>query len=1020
MKNPWDPATQSGSDLKLRVRPGELLDKSDLNIGTTEFCFDSGGIYDIQSVGRVYDRSKSVTAERKLRALVKIYDVWRESTQREFVCGRISTAGQADPGNPLRKRTGLSHEQRVGSVAVDEVVADEFTGKITSTNRGRPERKALTTLPEALAPKNMVLGHGGYTVTAALALGATSGFADYVPKHLNSSGAVKFGPGIQPAGFDGQIVLATNQFVTGADAASVNLPGQEDLYMFIGFTGGGAADFARGNPLPQWQEDEDEDNPGLRKQYFPLEFTSVVGIVDDKGFDVNPSYSEDGLVCIEGEGRGGDLRPDGLYLGVVGQELLDGSFEYLTAQNFKYLCSSKYSQNVTNSWLTEGTYCIWIKPNWHHGTVMPASLPINYDPWAAGFEEKNHAVRDNELQRGSHVLMRNYKIDKNRNNWGSIFQTNGATTRYTTNGVGYEAIGYVRDRFEHELFSGTVAVNQTGKTGNWSHYFRFDKAGDCFNSNTDLDSYIGMHPGDGQTKSNIGLQEFGGLHIGFEFDSDTDDWECWIPGMLYPNVRGAGAPPLLNPGRPYYQMCPFRWFFMGATWNYYADPSPVNIDSSIHYKEGGHTNYGHPRETEVWNITNVDGTSKAYESQKTQDVTSPDTKQPIEHLGLILHGRAFIDTMRTWNRQPVFAGSVVDIDGAYDLEDWAYEQYGTMYHCGRYPLQKPIVNDVWGINRAGGRRGMWGEENGGNMYQRQFSGTYATIDDIRIHGWKTAINEQTHRWPKTERERIGRYYLPVDPAYGAQSVLQQIANETEPSFTSQSLYDSETRQSYAFAPGEEDMQVEVCTVRWTVFTPFFCVDKVDSANWMQSNNDWRFHYDWYFRDPYGSSRFASTYRNWASPAQIRLFCKTGQGKLAQINSAAFHSDISNYGVASRVSSQRGCKVKVQARNRAGGLTWFPARKGLFYEYPEGGYEDIAVGCTEDGWQQILIDPVTKEHPKCLPRDVKYRVFFRLSMREYTGGLLNKTAVLLDTPVFDDITITYMRRPKVLEWRDVSE
>ncbi|MHC4252047.1 MAG: hypothetical protein ACYS9X_23255, partial [Planctomycetota bacterium] len=639
MKQRWDPDTQTGSDVKLRVRPGELLDKSDLNVGTTEFCFDSGGVYDIESVGRVYDRSKSVTAERRLRALVKVYDVWRESTQREFVCGEISRASQAIDADPLRKRQGLANQQLVGSVAVDKFGINAATG---NPETGPAERKALTTLPEALAPMDMVLGHDAYTVKPALALGATGGYGIYVPGHLDPSdpaAGLKPGPGVQPAGFDGQIVLATNQFVTGADAAVTNLVGQEDMYMFIGFTGGAAADYARGDPLPVVQEDEfilDANDPE-KGRFFPLDLVSVLGIVNDEKFDVRPQYKSG--VCIEGEGRGGDLRPDGMYLGVVGMELLDGSFEYKTAENFKYLCSSQYSDMATASWLTEGTYCLWIKPNWHHGTVMPASLPIDYDPFAAGFDETNHAAVDRDLQRGCHVMMRNYKIDKGRSYWDSPVQRTTNTTKYSTTGVAYEAIGYVRDRFEHELFNGTVPEKFRGggmASGNWSHYFRFDKAGDCFNSNTDLDSYIGFNAqtGDDLNGAQIGLQEFGGLHMGFEFNTDTNDWESWIPGMLSPTKGGGGGPPTMNAGHPYYQMCPFRWFFIGSTWNYYATASPViDLTSGTYYEEGGHTNYGHPREHEVWH-GNPDGTDKNYGAQRTQDGSG---RVPAEHLGLILH-----------------------------------------------------------------------------------------------------------------------------------------------------------------------------------------------------------------------------------------------------------------------------------------------------------------------------------------------------------------------------------------------
>jgi hypothetical protein len=48
----------------------------------------------------------------------------------------------------------------------------------------------------------------------------------------------------------------------------------------------------------------------------------------------------------------------------------------------------------------------------------------------------------------------------------------------------------------------------------------------------------------------------------------------------------------------------------------------------------------------------------------------------------------------------------------------------------------------------------------------------------------------------------------------------------------------------------------------------------------------------------------------------------------------------------------------------------------------------------------------------------YVVRFGFSREEYRAAIAD--AVLLDSPVIDDITITYLRRPKILAWRDVTE
>jgi len=393
-----------------------------------------------------------------------------------------------------------------------------------------------------------------------------------------------------------------------------------------------------------------------------------------------------------------------------------------------------------------------------------------------------------------------------------------------------------------------------------------------------------------------------------------------------------------------------------------------------------------------------------------------------DHLGLCLVARPFCDGMRTWNKQ-VFGGVNDEGEGnppnydnryhvrdknRYDLEDMAFEQYSNMLQRqdDQVTVLKPFSGYSFGINKKSQT----------NNYQAFYSGTYATVDEYKIHLSARNKNlERDYRWANKERNKTGRYYCPVDPTRPSAG---QISSESEPSFESQSMLQSERSQSYTIGVGEEDDEFEICSVRWTVFTPFYCVDK--GAYPTAGGDEWRFPFSSYFNSDNGDSRFESTHRDVASPAQIRLYHETGTGKFVSDDHGVIKGDILKYGVASRYSSQRGCKVKVQARNASGALAWFPESSGVFYEYPEGGYDDPVVGCTADGWQPVLLDlnSTTKRHPKCKPDDLKYKVFFRLSEEEYKQ--LAGEAALVDSPVFDDITIVCMRRPKVLEWRDVSE
>ncbi|MHC5056056.1 MAG: hypothetical protein ACYTKD_15220 [Planctomycetota bacterium] len=961
-------------DIKLRVRPGELLDKSDLNIGTTEFCFDSGGVYDIESIGRVYDRAKTVTAERRYRALVKVYDVWRESTQREFAMGHIA---------PARDAAGTRQ-------------AGQFTVDGTGGTDPRDFRKALCTYPEAIVPPGHVVGRD--TVQAKIAALAYD----------------KTNPVLQPAGYDGQILLAVNMYYESVTQ-------DVDLGFYHSFTGDVLADSSRGDPRPGESTDIFTANVAA----CPLDMVSLLGALNSKDCDLKPTVDANGDV-VEGEGKGGDLRPDGMHLGVVGKDLMDGSFDFEVRDNVNKV---------------QGAITMWIKPLWHHGTVACASLPVVYNPKRGDQRGSTVCIPDardfgpydapGPLPGDWHAKWKEY--------WRSPFQKYGSTEA-----IGKNARGYVRDRFEYELFNAVEAA-----LGQGANNFRLLKAGDRFCSIDDLDWW-----GTGGEES--GRAPFAGLEWQAEIKVDNN---TWVPGHLAAD------------GRPFYQISPFRWTFFGFTWDsgVAADGWPVpnawrwdttagrgeTGENTGHFPEVdqslgrySHRMYGQPQGmTTLLGDLKAGGSGHGRESGIVEDwgnEMSGDQDGNLDfvravpyghkkdrtahdHLGLCIVARPFSDGMRTWNKQVVGGvndegeGNPPNYDSRYhirdkdhyDLEDMAFEQYSTMLQ--RHDSQVTVLSQFKGYSFGVNKKSLM------NNYQAFYSGTYATVDEYKIHLSARNKNlERDYRWGHKERNKTGRYYFPVDPT---RPFPGQVGSEQEPSFESQDMLQSEQSQSYTFGIGEEEDELEICTVRWTVFTPFYCVDKGAPAS--AGTDEWRFPFDGYFDSDTGDSRFGSTYRDVASPAQIRLYHESGTGEFTQARFGAdatspVKKDIRDNGVASRYSSQRGCKVKVQARSAAGTLSWFPSTTGVFYEYPEGGYNDPTAGCTENGWQQVLLDPgsPTGEHPKCRPDDLKYKVFFRLSDMEYEQ--MRGDSALLDSPVFDDITIVCMRRPKVLEWRDVTE
>ncbi len=63
------------------------IDKFDLVASTTEFCFGSNGVFEIESIGRVTSQGGQVLAEANIRAAVEVFRLVRHSVQSQFQLG---------------------------------------------------------------------------------------------------------------------------------------------------------------------------------------------------------------------------------------------------------------------------------------------------------------------------------------------------------------------------------------------------------------------------------------------------------------------------------------------------------------------------------------------------------------------------------------------------------------------------------------------------------------------------------------------------------------------------------------------------------------------------------------------------------------------------------------------------------------------------------------------------------------------------------------------------------------------
>lgn len=346
-----------------RYKSDEMIDKSDLNRSTTEFCFDSGGIYSIQSIGLVTKRGE-VLAERKIEALVKVYDVWRESTQRQFVQGNIFT-GPAAPASVRGTANAGSVTRHAGVKSPDEL-------------------SPLVTLPEPLVPMDYKIAHP---------LG-DAGLKDFVSaQHHNAWGQPKavgqpdsVANKIPPAQWDGQIALATN-------TAAWNVPDETATFL-ASFNGDLDTETSMISGREQAKTPKD-------KRIRVLDTISLLGLLNDgagatpeAAIDFDP-YSYDVFATSAANNpkllgplnkdnywenvmcRMGDLRTEGVFLGNVGTAGKDATLKYAAVEkgggnrdrNYDPF-NERYGKDLpiekNNGKTVRGhTIIMWFKPSWH-------------------------------------------------------------------------------------------------------------------------------------------------------------------------------------------------------------------------------------------------------------------------------------------------------------------------------------------------------------------------------------------------------------------------------------------------------------------------------------------------------------------------------------------------------------------------------------------------------------------------------------------------------------------------------
>jgi hypothetical protein len=338
-----------------RYRPEEMIDKTDLNRSTTEFSFDSNGIYEIHSTGQMVKRGE-LLAERKVQALVKVYDVWRESTQQQFTQGTFS-----DAANQWKPGEAMPNYEEFG-----------YSGQIARDADYKGTRKALNTMPEPLVPLPYKIQHNGRNKDVVDV--ARDAFGN--PKDLETPDIVA--NKVLPARYDGQIVLATNTL--GFD------PNNDKDSFLASFNGDLDTETSTVNGREQAKMPHTPNNDGYK--YRVVDTCSLLGILNDDKIDLdtdlpaanhkvyrwavlsealkglNPANYWENVTL-----RVGDLRSDGVYLSGPGNTGNDGTLKYLFGDGTTTTDNPNpgMAKGNFNPGSAEGSLVtLWFKPNWHH------------------------------------------------------------------------------------------------------------------------------------------------------------------------------------------------------------------------------------------------------------------------------------------------------------------------------------------------------------------------------------------------------------------------------------------------------------------------------------------------------------------------------------------------------------------------------------------------------------------------------------------------------------------------------
>jgi len=949
-----------------RYKSDELIDKTDLNRSTTEFSFDSNGTFEIVSTGQVTQTS-TVLAERKFVALIKVYDVWRESTQQQFVMGTISEA----VGN--RKMFNNSAQL-------------SCTGQLARDASGSDKPKGLVTLPEPLLPlKARIRNIDGQPnprnkeVVTGIASGDDTPLDAFGRPRQNpyDSGARPIdvpdvlANRVLPARYDGQITLATN-------TSSYNNEVDKDTFL-ASFDGDLDTADCEGNGREQakWPYSAEPDGAGSFKytgnghKHRCVQSIGLLGVLYDTLVASDPGIPlVDGVTPYKDAADKGRVRWIYPFFGVS------------TALTPLKLGSDpdrpSYWNNVTlrmGALRTDGAYLTAPGVSGNNATVKYLYSPSSGD-------------RHKKL---------NFQPDSPDGNVVTMWA---------------KTVWHHDDMRNHEFFNPGNASKINQCVG-----YNFQKMGQYKWCSNDAVNAIG-HCGN--------RRELNDLFALMMYQHDSG-YGTGIHGG-YAGVN-ANQSPDESPG---YRVQPFRWSFVGIRTNYGTKPPcPESIGPKGHlasnddYASTSHNainkQYLRPfidtsLNAEVkanWEGANPTAVrlrwsyraASSWGTNKDVGITPRPSYQNPNNVGdardVISNGSAPTSVAKP---NPTLGGRMGEGQDAKWV--WA-DPYGKLpldpdktssslksFGMNNLNFGNPVYDSAFDVNRDWDSSGT--AEGSCELFwhyrHMPEDGTYAVIDELKLSNKDRVIVDSGADWPndRVVREmQTSRYYLPPNPG-----TRQSPDLGGPPTFTSQTLLQS----LKGFDKVTDSQNITVIRVSWNVFTPrFMCEYKTPEDSPFQRNEN--------------LTRYTSTS---SAQAQVPIKFK-GPFDYVKYND---NTDVTPYSVnrpapweykAGLAQSGRGVEIELLKDGGAilGGKTFT---------------DPAAINSLGKSETPVLT----------FPSQLRYRVRFCYPVDPLVDPTTTTTDAegkprvnpakqyLLDTPVFDDISVTYMLPPRILAYREVTE